>query len=297
MNGPRIRDALQFATQRLKNAHIASARSEATAFVAESLGLTRSDLILQAETSLDAQQEERINDFVTRREKGEPFFYILGKREFWSLDFKVGPQVLSPRPETEILIERFLHIVRNRIKGDEPMRLMDIGTGSGCIAICSALEIEQLQVTAVDISTEALHIARENAEHHKVSDRIRFVCADLLPPDEGERFHFILSNPPYIASEDIPGLPADIRDYEPLGALDGGRDGLDFYRKIISCAKSRLLADGVLMLEIGETQAEAIRQYACEQGGYQTPDIYKDYAGKDRVMVFNLINPQDQSVE
>jgi release factor glutamine methyltransferase len=297
MNGPRIRDALQFATQRLKNARIASARLEATAFVAESLGLTRTDLILKAETSVDAQQEERINDLVTRRENGEPFFYILGKREFWSLDFKVGPQVLSPRPETEILLEQFLHIVRNRPADDEPIRLLDIGTGSGCIAICSALEIEQLQVTAVDISTEALRIARGNANHHKVADRIRFVCADLFPSDERELFHFILSNPPYIASEDIPGLPSDIRDYEPHGALDGGRDGLDFYRKIISSAKSRLFADGVLMMEIGETQAEAIRQFASEQGGYQTPDIYKDYAGKDRVMVFHLINPQAESVE
>ncbi len=284
MNGPRIRDALQSATQRLNKANISSARLEASALVAEGLNLSRTELILRAEEVLTPEQEERIDHLIQRREAGEPFFYILGKREFWSLDFKVDPNVLSPRPETEILLEQFLRIVRSKTNGNEAIRLLDIGTGSGCIAICSAVEIANLLVTAVDISAEALCIAQENANRHKVVDRICFTQADLFPPDEEELFHFILSNPPYIESGDISGLPADIRDYEPHGALDGGLDGLDFYRKIISKAESRLLAGGVLMMEIGETQAEAIGSLANKQGGYELPKIFKDFSGKDRVI-------------
>lgn len=161
---------------------------------------------------------------------------------------------------------------------------MDVGAGSGCISICAALELETLRATAVDISEEALNVAKENARIHKVEDKIQFFRSDLFPPGEGEQFHFILSNPPYIASDDLPGLPSDIRDHEPHLALDGGRDGLDFYRRIIAKAKSRLSPGGFLILEIGETQARAIAGIADDEGEYESPLIYKDYAGKDRVI-------------
>ncbi len=225
-----------------------SPRAEAEILVGEILALGRASLITQNARALSEDEAQRVEQATVRRERGEPLFYIIGKREFWSLEFKVDPSVLCPRPETEVLIERFLEEARNLWDRQNPLRVLDIGTGSGNIAIVAAFEIESCEVTAVDLSEQALVVAKGNASRHGVESRIRFLRADLFPGEDEAPFHFILSNPPYIASADINSLPQDVRDFEPQQALDGGADGLDYYRRIATAielaAPRRSVVDG-----------------------------------------------------
>ncbi|QPJ64842.1 MAG: peptide chain release factor N(5)-glutamine methyltransferase [Candidatus Nitrohelix vancouverensis] len=262
-----------------------SPRVEAELLLGELLALSREGLITQSARAISLEDAERIEQATARRERGEPLFYILGKREFWSLEFKVSASVLCPRPETEVLIERFLEEARNLWDRQNPLRVLDIGTGSGNIAIVAACEIEGCEVTAVDLSEQALAVARENALRHGVESRIRFVQADLFPEEDEAPFHFILSNPPYIASAEINSLPKDVREFEPRQALDGGADGLDYYRRIAKGIERWLLPGGACLMEIGETQAAAIEEIIRSQSAMQDVRVYKDYADRDRVMV------------
>jgi release factor glutamine methyltransferase len=207
--------------------------------------------------------------------------YIIGRREFWSLDFIVTPAVLTPRPETELLVETAVEVVAAK----SPPRILDLGTGSGAIAVALAKEIIGAEIVATDISREALEIARANARRHGVEDRISFLAGDLFAPvaDIQGAFDLIVSNPPYIRRDDIAALPRDVRDFEPHIALDGGVDGLHFYRRIAGEAARYLSADGAIAMEIGAGMGEEVaRLFTGAKFG--SVRVEKDLAGLERVV-------------
>lgn len=209
---------------------------------------------------------------VQRRLSGEPIQYIVGETEFYGLPFRVTPDVLIPRPETEHLVENVVALARPL---NQP-RIVDVGTGSGAIAITLALELPETLVAATDMSEAALSVAQENARHNCVVNRIRFLCGDLLTPVAGEQFDLIVSNPPYVPTADRGSLAVEVRDYEPALALFAGNDGLDIYRRLIPQGHSALASGGFIALEIGHGQAEAIRNLLSSAGFTQiefTPDL------------------------
>jgi release factor glutamine methyltransferase len=251
------------------------------------LGVERSKLYLNRETSLDPSALERFNSLVSRRMSGEPVAYITGRREFWSLEFLVTPAVLVPRPETELLVEVAVRRVADefRIVGRK-LRVLDLGTGSGAIAVALAKEIGGGEIWATDISPDAIEIARANARRHGVEEKIHFLAGDLFEPvnDHTDFFDVIVSNPPYVRRVEFVALPRDVRDFEPRIALDGGADGLDFYRRIVGQAARHLTVRGFVALEIGaDMGGEAARLFA-EAGCYTPARIERDCAVRDRVI-------------
>ncbi|HEY0162157.1 MAG TPA: peptide chain release factor N(5)-glutamine methyltransferase [Edaphobacter sp.] len=255
-----IRQTIQSATQRLAlDPHLAaSARRDAETLALHLLGITRAGLLADPDRELSTAQLDDYEALLARRLQHEPIQYILGTQEFYGLPFRVTPAVLIPRPETEHLVESALE----RLPHDRPVAIADIGTGSGAIAIALAKHLPQASVTALDLSPSALDVARSNAEALGVSPRLRFVLSDLLsglPPEE-QRGHFdaIVSNPPYIPTTDEPSLHPEVRAYEPHSALFSGKDGLDLYRRLIPAAYDALQPGGLLALEIGHGQREAI---------------------------------------
>jgi release factor glutamine methyltransferase len=195
--------------------------------------------------------------------------YLLGYREFFLLQLEVTPAVLIPRPETEVLVTEAL----NRIKSREAPRVLDVGTGSGCIAIAIAHRHKSAQVAASDISGEALDVARRNAARHQLAERIRFVHGDLFDPLGDDLFDLIVSNPPYISAPEFEKLAPQVREFEPKPALDGGPDGFSIFDRLIPAALSRLVPGGVLALEIGSCQEDGVRQRLIDVGLKPAPTI------------------------
>lgn len=218
------------------------------------LGCDRAYLLTRPEMPLTAEQAALYEAWLARRARHEPIQYIVGEQEFFGLKFRVTPDVLIPRPETEHLVEAALA----RTDRDASLRIADIGTGSGAIAVALAHSLPQARVTALDISTAALSVAQENAESHGVSDRIRFLKSDLLTAVAGEHFDMIVSNPPYVAEGEE--LEQQVRDYEPGSALFAGPNGLDVYRRMIPQAQAALSPGGWLLLEIGHGQRDALER-------------------------------------
>lgn len=220
-------------------------------------------------------------NLITRRINGEPVSYIIGRKEFWSLPFKVNPAVMIPRPETETLVEVALKI----FSPCSSPSILEIGTGSGAISITLATELPQASISAIDISPEALSAAKENAFSHGMRS-IRFIEGNLFEPLEGERtpFDLIISNPPYIPTNEIPHLPPGIRDYEPAIAFDGGADGLTFYRAIVQKAPDYLKPGGYLLLEAGTGQGHDVAKIMVETKKFSLPEIIKDLSGIERVV-------------
>jgi release factor glutamine methyltransferase len=286
-DAPTVRQALREATASLSDAGIESARLDAELLLAEALGLDRSMLYLHYEAPLDARAEERVRSLLARRVDGEPAAYITGRREFWSLDFLVTPAVIVPRPETEMLVEVAVGLFEAESQiSDRKFQILDLGTGSGAISISLAKEIANAEVWATDVSSGALEIARANARRHGVEEKIQFLHGDLFEPvsDRGEIFDLIVSNPPYVRSDEIDALPRDVRDFEPRVALDGGADGLEFYRRIIPGALRYLSDGGFLALEIGAEMGLEVARLFVQADGYTPPRRYRDYAGRDRVV-------------
>jgi release factor glutamine methyltransferase len=221
---------------------------------------------------------------VLRRAKREPMAYILGSQEFWDLTFEVTPAVLVPRPETEIIVEAALELFPDPAA---ILRIADIGTGSGCLAVSLAHERPNARLVAVDLSGDALDVACANAIRHGVADRVTFVAADLLTGSLLERFTFdlIVSNPPYVPVSDRPALPPEVRDHEPPGALFAGADGLDIIRQIAAQAVPRLNPGGVLMCEIGFGQAEAVRELISSTQGLTMVGLRNDLQGVPRTVI------------
>lgn len=237
---------------------VANARLEAEWLLAAALRLDRVGLYVNFEKPLLADELALFKEMVGRRARREPLQYILGSQEFMGLEFRVTPAVLIPRHDTETLVREALGRAGNA------RLILDIGTGSGCIAVALAKLIPHANVTAVDSSEAALDVARGNAFHNNVT--VHSVYGSLFEPCGGGRFDLIVSNPPYIPTADLDGLQPEVRDFEPKKALDGGFDGLDFYRMIIPATPSHLNYGGWLMVEIGVGQEEAVRDMFIDTG-------------------------------
>jgi release factor glutamine methyltransferase len=251
------------------------------------LNLSREGLYRNLHGQLKEKERETLEKMIQRRISGEPLQYILEKQEFWSIDLKVDSRVLIPRPETELLVEQSLLILSENSFGGVPS-ILEIGTGSGAIAIALAKEVKDIFLIATDISRDALVLARENAKSAGIQDQIKFVNGDLFgplhPSKERKPFDLILSNPPYIIRHEIGSLAKEVREYEPTIALDGGEDGLEFYRRLISQAPFYLREGGWLLLEIGQNQREMVSKLIEEEGTFLKSECVPDLSGFERVV-------------
>ena len=236
----------------------------------------RSIDLLPKRSALSFAQQKQFETYKRRRRAGEPLQYILGTCNFMGLELAVNPAVLIPRPETEQLVDAALKY----FKGGHAL---DLGTGSGNIAIALAKFVPQSQIVSIDISAQALEVAKINARQHKVEDRIHFVQADIKDYVFNDKFDLIISNPPYIPTSQLSSLPVDVQK-EPLMALDGGEDGLNFYRIIIKYTPRLLRSGACLMMEFGDGQTEAVKKLVEAQKVFSSIEIIQDLAGRDRII-------------
>lgn len=251
------------------------------------LGCDRLALYLNKDRKLSKEESGFVSSALTRRINREPLAYILGKTEFMGLEFKVNKDVFIPRQETEVLAETVINIVK--LLNCPIVKILDLGTGSGCIAVSLAKFLPGAGITAVDISEAALNVAKENAVLNGMAERIDFVEGDLLNNGQGQAlplrdYDLIVSNPPYIPAGDIESGQPEVR-YEPRIALDGGTDGLDFYRRIIRQPPMHLKENGLLLMEMGYNQCDAIKNIFQKSGKFEIIEIIKDYSGIERVIV------------
>jgi release factor glutamine methyltransferase len=256
-----LREALTRATQQL-DAYPdlrADAARDAASLLRHALGISQAAMLADPGREVTQDQQAAYDALILRRAANEPIQYIAGEQEFYGLALRVTPAVLIPRPETEILVEAVLGEVK-RAGQQSALRILDVGTGSGAIAIALAHNLPSAQIIAVDLSGTALKVAASNAARHGLADRIQFIESDLLEglASDGLPFDVIVSNPPYVPANDRASLHPQVRDYEPGVALFAGADGLDIYRRLIPQARAALLPNGLLALEIGHGQKEAI---------------------------------------
>ncbi len=261
-------------------------RLDAQVLLAHVTGHNRTWLLSHPEASLTTEQEKAIQAATRQLVKGVPLPYVLGHWEFFGLDFIVTPSVLIPRPETELLIEVALQLIRTH--PGRVHHILDIGTGSGIIPITLATHVPHARFMATDISSAAIKIAQENAERHGVTDSIEFIQADLLPNDMPTfPFELICANLPYIPTETLKAL--EIYGKEPTLALDGGVDGLDLIRRLISVLSEKNMVEGLLLLEIEQRQGQTVKTLAGEYFPGADIQIKKDLAGNDRLAIINIL--------
>lgn len=276
-----IGSLLKWTQQYFSTKGVESPRLDAEVLLSHILQKERIYLYVHFDEPLEGAELARFREMVKQRVKRVPVAYIIGEREFMGLPFKVSPAVLVPRPDTEILVEA---VIKELGEKTDPV-FVDIGTGSGAIVLSILKNIESAQAAAVDISAEALAIARENAERLELAERVDFFQGDLYEPVRGRIFDAIVSNPPYIPDADIEGLEPEVREYEPYGALAGGVDGLDFYRKLVNEGAELLRPGGFIAFEVGIHQAQAVAALANVDPAFSKTEIVKDYAGIDRVVI------------
>jgi release factor glutamine methyltransferase len=268
--------------------HLQSPRLDAEVLLAHSLGLDRAGLYARLHTVLSPPQIAAFQQLIHRRLQHEPVQYITGVQEFWSLEFTVTPAVLIPRPETELVIETALRLLSqvSSLKSQVSSPILDVGTGSGCIAIALATELPTAEIWATDISAEALAVAEANAQRHHVHQRIRFLQGSVFAPlaNQSQGFDVIVSNPPYIARDGLRTLQPEVRDWEPRHALDGGNDGLDFYRQLLNEASEYLTPNGWLVLEIGHGQEVVLMPMIKGHPEFADHFCVSDYEGRGRVI-------------
>ena len=276
---------IRWATSYLKSHDIDSPRATGEILLAHALHFNRIDLYLKHDQPLVAEELQTFKSLIKRRVRREPVAYILGVKEFWSLDLEVNPNVLIPRPETECVVEAALDLISSK-SSRAPQRILDLGTGSGAIVLALASQQPRHNYFAVDRFLPAVELACRNAGRHNLRQKIHFFVGDWLAPLRGATpgFDLIVSNPPYIPRRVISGLQPEIHQYEPIAALDGDTDGLACYRTIIGSAHCHLNADGVLVLEIGHDQRQAICQIAADSDRYEGFSCAKDYSGYDRIV-------------
>ncbi|MDH5667723.1 MAG: peptide chain release factor N(5)-glutamine methyltransferase [Nitrospira sp.] len=281
---------LAWARQALERAGVETATQESRWLVAHALGLEQHHLASQAEQSVADDRRAQAEALVSRRSAREPLQYILGTQEFCGLEFRVTPAVLIPRPETELLVQEALRVV----DFNKEAVLIDVGTGSGCVAITLATILGQARVIGVDRSVEALAVARENAERHGVADKVEWVESDLLSSlrEHGLKgtVEVIVSNPPYIAETDWMGLQPEVREFEPRSALVGGPTGTEYHERLLGESAEFLAPGGTLVMEIGQGQLPAVRKSAEQTGRYEPLRVVKDEAGIDRVVILQRMD-------
>jgi release factor glutamine methyltransferase len=275
-----IRDALADAVARLAAAGVPEPRADAEVLLAHALGADRAALVVRARDTIDAAAAGRFEACLRRRQAREPVAYVLGTREFWSLDFAVDPRVLVPRPETEILVATALRLA------PRARRVLDVGTGSGAIAVALARELAGATVVASDRSAPALAVAAANRA--RLAPRVGLVQGDLLAPFRAEAFDLVVANPPYCAEGTV--VQAEVRDWEPASALYGGPDGLVALDALVASAPRVLRAGGWLVVEMGEGQRDAVVACARRTGAYGRIEVVDDYAGIARVVAAQQVS-------
>ena len=274
---------VQLTKQYFQERGIENPRLDAEVLLCHVMNLERIDLYVRFDQPLEEQELSSYRDLVRRRSSGEPIAYLLGEKEFMGHTFKVSPAVLIPRPDTEILVEAAV----NRLAEYPEPRFLDIGVGSGAILLSVLKAIPYAKGIGVDLSPDALLIAKENATTLGVNHRAGFLLGDTLAPIGDRKVQGILSNPPYIPTRDMGTLQKEVK-LEPKLALDGGLDGLNIYRKLLLDGKNYLLPGGFLMMEMGIHQAEPITKIALEMGWIELEPPRKDYGGIERVVTFGL---------
>ena len=295
-----VRTALKQGLAQLREAHVPSFTLAAELLLLHVLGRDRTWLYAHPEEHVSSADNERYFALIARRANGEPAQHLTGKQEFWGLEFEVTPDVLIPRPETEHVIEaaldrlavRELRAGRKLMLSGEGLQIADIGTGSGCIAIALAKELPAAAIYATDISKAALAVARRNANHHAVADRIRFIECNLLDalPDSPLAtrhspllFDLIASNPPYIGRREAATLMREVRDHEPEIALYGGEEGYEFYANLVSQSAKHLKPSGILVLELGHNSLPAV-QPLLDAPSWTNVAVTNDLGGIPRVL-------------
>ena len=260
--------------------HPERARRDAELLLLHLIGKTKAWLLAHLDDDFAGCTAIRYEGLLHRRFTGEPIQYITAETEFYGLPFRVTPDVLIPRPETEHLVEKAIELAGHF----QHPRIVDIGTGSGAIAVALAHKLQDAQITAADISEAALSIARDNAKRNGVADTIRFLQGDLLAPVNDERFDLVVSNPPYVPASDRDTLSVEVRDHEPALALFAGNDGLDIYRRLVPAAHAALVPRGFIALEIGYGQAPSV-EAELSSVGFTSIEFIADLQGIPRVVV------------
>lgn len=277
-----VLETIQRSAEFLTRKGVESPRLNAELLLARVLSLPRMRLYLEFERPLAAAETDLMREWVKRRGLREPLQHILGGSNFCGFEFRVDSRVLVPRPETELLAEAAWQYLNSR--EGEPV-VLDYGTGSGCLAVTLALKAPKCRVLAIDVSPDALEVARGNAQVHKVDGRISFILSDrLVAVTPGAKLDLIVGNPPYIATEEVSRLEPEVRLFDPLLALDGGGDGLDHYRFLAAEAGGWLSESGKVMLEIGDGQEIAVRELLEKQNWIVEAEI-KDYNQRPRIIV------------
>ena len=276
-----VRRVIEWTTGHLKTNGSDSPRLDTEILLAFVRNCDRIQLYTRFDEPLTDDQRNRMRELVKRRAASEPVAYLVGYREFYGLDFQVTPDVLIPRPDTETLVLELIDIG----KTITAPTILELGTGSGCIAISSAVNLPQSSVTTVDLSSQATEIARNNAAKHEMTNRIRFLQGDLFSPvPPSETFDIIASNPPYVAEEELDDLQTDVRLYEPRLALDGGPKGMVLLKKIIETAGNYLKPAGTLLLEISPEQADDVQQLIAAQADLTDACVLRDLSNQARVI-------------
>ena len=277
-----VLDLINFGAKELKQKKISSFRLDSELLLSKILNKKREEILINLDQDISPRCLFNYKQLITRRSKNEPIAYILEEKEFWSKFFYVSPDTLIPRPETELMVEKLVKIFK-----EKKLSILDMGTGSGCILISLLSELRNSKGTGIDISKNALTIAKKNLERHGMEEKIRLLNKSL-DSKFYQKFDLIVSNPPYIASNELKNLNDDVKKYEPRIALDGGNDGLDLIKKVIYKTKYILKVKGMLALEIGNEQFKKVSKILIERN-FKIEHIIKDYKANIRCIISRYI--------
>jgi release factor glutamine methyltransferase len=278
-----VLEGIQLTTEYLEKKGIDSPRTNAELMLSHILKCKRLDLYLSFDKPLKDEEIKLYREYLKRRSAFEPLQYILGSVEFYGLEFKVNPSVLIPRPETEVLIE----IINNFFPNENSLSFLDVGTGSGNIAVCLAKYFPNADINTIEVNQDAFQLAKENADLNNVVERINFINADIIDFLPGKKFDVIVSNPPYVSSEEYPNLQKEIVEYEPAEAVSDFGDGFTFYNLICEKAKLFLNKPGYLFFELGKDQRLTVQEI-MEKNNFQNISVKKDFLNIDRVIYGEL---------
>ena len=287
-----IAQAILLGTHKLRHAGVPEPRREAGSLLAHVIARDQSFIITHAEDALADEDLDKFSELLAGRAAGMPLQYLVGRQEFFGLEFEVTPDVLIPRPETELLVENALNLLLRR---DAAVSICDVGTGSGCIVITLLHELPNARAIALDLSPAAIAVAKRNAERHSVSGRLEFLVSDCFSGlrDTDGPFDLLVSNPPYVPAGHIEGLQREVRDYEPQLALEAGPDGLSVIRRLLTEAGNHLNDGGHFLFEIGFDQGEAVRRLIepmAQSGDWKLLDIYPDLQGIPRTVALQKLS-------